>query len=399
MTEWFPRNFRTPVRVQLQDRNGVLHSDEENDVGEIGMTVRDMARRRLFAQQLESPGFKTAGEVVGFMGAMQAQDFAMARWAVGIRLPGATIEEVEGALQRGEIIRTHLLRPTWHFVSAGDVRWMLALTAPHIKSSLRSRHTFLELNDAFIRKTNALLEKEARREGVLTREYITRLFTSRRIAMNDNRLAHILLYAELDGILCSGPPVGSKHTYALLDDRVPKKRGLDRDEALAELARRYFISHGPATLQDFVWWSGLPAKDAKRAVEMAKPELVSKDVDSRTYWADGSRSRSIKGGSSLHLLPAYDEYILAYKDRAASLLSQHQRVTISSNGIFYPTVVLDGQVIGLWRRTTGKDQVVVSHRLFRPLDVRARRTMDRAVQRYGRFLGREADLQESGWGG
>ena len=354
-----------------------------------------MARRRLLAQQLESPRFKSAGEVVAFMGAMQAQDFAMARWAVGIRLPGATIEEVEGALQRGEIIRTHLLRPTWHFVSAADVRWMLALTAPHIKSSLRSRHTSLELDDAFIRKTNALLEKEARREGVLTRDHIARLFALRRIAMDDNRLAHMLLYAELDGVLCSGPPVGSKHTYALLEERVPESVGLKRDEALAELARRYFVSHGPATLQDFTWWSGLPAKDARRAVDMAKPGLVSEEVDSRAYWADGSRSRAAKAGSGLHLLPAYDEYILAYKDRAASLHSQHHRAAISTNGVFYPTVLLDGKVIGLWRRTIAKDQVVVSHKLFRPLDQPARRMMEKAARRVGVFLGKEAKLEEA----
>ncbi|MBP1691950.1 MAG: hypothetical protein H6Q32_1302 [Bacteroidetes bacterium] len=354
-----------------------------------------MARRRLLAQQLESPRFKSAGEVVAFMGAMQAQDFAMARWAVGIRLPGATIEGIEGALQRGEIIRTHLLRPTWHFVSAGDVRWMLVLTAPHIKSSLRSRHTSLELDDAFIRKTNALLEKEARREGVLTRDHIARLFASRRIAMDDNRLAHMLLYAELDGVLCSGPPVGSKHTYALLEERVPESVGLKRDEALAELARRYFVSHGPATLQDFTWWSGLPAKDVRRAVDMAKPGLVPEEVDSRAYWADGSRSRAAKAGSGLHLLPAYDEYLLAYKDRAASLHSQHHRAAISTNGVFYPTVLLDGKVIGLWRRTIAKDQVVVSHKLFRPLDQPARRMMEKAIRRVGVFLGKEAKLEEA----
>ena len=213
--------------------------------------------------------------------------------------------------------------------------------------------------------------------------------------MNDNRLAHILLYAELDGILCSGPPVGSKHTYALLEERVPKKADLNRDEALAELARRYFVSHGPATLQDFTWWSGLPAKDARRAVEMAKPGLVSEEVESRTYWADGSRSRAAKRSSDLHLLPAFDEYLLAYKDRAASILSQHQRVAISTNGIFYPTVVLDGKVIGLWRRTIGKDQVVVSHKLFRPLDQRARRMMDRAARRFGAFMMRESKLEEA----
>ncbi len=191
------------------------------------------------------------------MGAMQAQDYAMAKWAIGARLAGTTDRKVESSINNGEILRIHVLRPTWHFVAADDIHWMLQLSAPKIKSSLATRHKQLELSESVITKTNSIIEKTLSKEIYLTRDELADEFHKAGIRTDDNRLSHILFRSEMDGIVCSGPIKENKLTYALLHERVPHKKEFSRDESLAELAKRYFNSRCPATLEDFIWWSNL----------------------------------------------------------------------------------------------------------------------------------------------
>jgi hypothetical protein len=214
------------------------------------MNLQNIASFRLASQHIAGPRFSSAKEVVAWMGAMQAQDYMMSKWAVGVRLPKSTDKSIEAAMDKGDIIRTHVLRPTWHLVAAGDVRWMIQLTAPHIQKVVKGRHADLELTTAVLSKSRKVLEKTLRDANYPQREERSLNLTTR--ASPPTRTApHIFVAAELDGLICSGPAKGGKQTFGLLDERIPQTKPLVRDEALASLARRYFSSHGPATLDDF----------------------------------------------------------------------------------------------------------------------------------------------------
>ncbi len=364
--------------------------------GAFDMTHQEIASSRLASQHIARKRFTKVHELVGFMGAVQAQDYPMARWAIGTRLPQVTDKGVERALAKGEIVRLHLLRPTWHIVAARDVRWLLALTAPTIRSSMGKRHRDLGLAAPVISRCNRALEKALASAGAMTREEIARLLEKNGIATNeDNRLAHILMLAELDGVVCSGPPRANKPTYALLDERVPATKTVEREDGLAELARRYFTSRGPASLRDFQWWSGLTVGDARLALSLAGESLDSETAHSETNWF----SRSIRGDwgrdRDVHLLPAYDELLISYRDRSASLGSRHHARTVSSNGLFRPTVIVEGRVEGLWKGLRGADGIVLEADFFHPPNRKTRESLARAARAYARFLGRRVDIADS----
>ncbi|GAA4314161.1 winged helix DNA-binding domain-containing protein [Compostibacter hankyongensis] len=351
------------------------------------MNTRDIARMRLYSQQIAETNDKRVMETVYRMGAMQAQDYAMAKWAIGLRLPGATDRTVEEAIAGGTIIRTHVLRPTWHFVAAEDIRWMLALTAPRLKASLAGRHRRLELSPTVIRKSHRILEKALSEGEHLTREALLSRLEKAKIATTDVRGSHLLLSAELEGILCSGATKDKKITYALLAERVPETRALDRDEALAMLAERYFSSHGPATVADFSWWSGLSGTEARKGLDFVQHSFLSEKVGDDTYWFPPEVvAPAKKAKPSVYLLPAFDEYIIGYKDRKAVLPSGHQRRAISNNGIFWPVVVVNGQVTGIWKRTLKKNGVDILPEFFDP-DARIDpRRLKAAKEAFVRFL-------------
>lgn len=320
---------------------------------------------------------------------MQAQDYAMAKWAVGLRLKTATEASVEAAINAGEIIRTHILRPTWHLVAAKDVYWMLALTAPHLKTAQNARHIDLELTPAVLKKTYLLLEKTLRDGNHLTREELNGVFERAKISIGDNRAAHLLACAELEGLIGSGPTLNGKTTYALLEERVPKPKPLAKDEALATLASRYFASHGPAALPDFGWWSGLPMAEARKALEMAKPKLASETVGEQTYWFAAAPKPAKNSLPAAHLLPAYDEFIISYKDRSPSLIFAQQKKAVSDNGVFRPMVVVNGEVVGIWRRTVKKATVLVEAEYFGKPSPATLRLLEKAAGRFGEFLGKK----------
>ncbi len=339
---------------------------------------------RLFSQQLSSTKCKTPQELVSWMGAMQAQDFNMAKWAIGIRLTRYTNHLVEAAFNRGEILRTHVLRPTWHFVSPENIRWMLPLTAQKIISSMKSRDRDLGLTEEFYAKSYSIIEKAL--EGKhLTREELMVAFEKNRLPINTSQLYHLMMRAESNGMVCSGAMHGKKHTYALLDERVPPTKPLAKDEALAKLARIYFTGHSPATLQDFIWWSGLSATEAKQGLEAAKPDLISEKVNEQTYWGTDIFGKKLISSKSVYLLPAFDEYIIAYRDRKAVLDSENHSKAISSNGIFRPTILYNGKVIGLWKKTASKNSPVALE-FFSKVDKPVQKLVDQAVDNFSLFL-------------
>lgn len=348
----------------------------------------NIANLRLAAQHLTESRFRTPGDLLSHMGAMQAQDYAMSKWALGCRLPGSTEKEIEAALDTGEILRTHVLRPTWHLVMPADIRWMLALTAPRIKSSMKGRNRELGLDADVLAKSRRCLEKALGRGRHLTRDELRTELETVKIPTDDNRLSHLLAEAELDAVICSGSGGEKKHTYALLDERAPNAKTLPRDEALAELARRYFRSHGPATLADFIWWSGLGIKDAKQAWEATKPLFTEETAGENVYRFDPGLSAPAR--TQTYLLPAFDEFLIAYKDRSASMPVEHKGKAISVNGIFWPILVENGRVKGLWKRSFKGGHLNVETDFFETEEVTGAKKWESAIGKLAAFYGKKA---------
>ena len=357
------------------------------------MNMTDIANIRLISQQIEQTKFKTVKDLVDWMSAIQAQDYAMAKWAIGIRLPNATDRVIETAMKQGEIIRTHLLRPTWHFVSADDIYWMLALRASPIKASLRSRHKQLGLSESIIVRSNAILENALKGGKQLPRKELLAELVKAGIPIDENRASHLLVRAEMDGVICSGATEGKKLTYALLEERVPKLNLPTREVAVAKLAKKYFGSHGPATLSDFTWWSGLSVNDAKHALEMVKSDLHVETIDAQTYWYHNSYSIRQTNMEAAYLLPAFDEFIISYKDRRAALPFENFSKAVSNNGIFRPVVLVNGQVMGIWKRKINRNTVMVETELFQQPDQATKRLIEKAANQYGQFLEKETEIE------
>jgi hypothetical protein len=347
---------------------------------------------RSFNQQITVSKFKTAQEIASWLGAIQAQDYNMAKWALGIRLQNSTEIFINKEIDSGSIIRTHLLRPTWHFVSSNDIYWIQELTAPQIKSSLKYRDKQLGLTDNIFRKCNRIFEKILRDKNHKTREELIQELINARIKVDNNRASHIFLRAEIDGIICSGKQKGGKPTYAILAEWVPIKNRIYRDEALKELALRYFSSRGPATVQDFSWWSGLSSSNSKLALELNKSNLISETIENKTFWfVDSSRLTKLINKES-YLLPAYDEFLISYRDRTASLLSIDNKKTISDNGIFYPTILMGGQIIGTWKRNIKDNHIILKINLFKTDNPDFGRICGKSISRYSKFYDKETEI-------
>jgi hypothetical protein len=350
------------------------------------MTSFDVARQRLRNQQLSSPHFTRASELVKWLGAVQAQDYYGAKWAVGQRMLSACDEDIERAFADGKILRTHIMRPTWHFVSPADIRWMLKLTAPRVNACNRHYYRKLELDERVFTQSNKVLAAALRGGKQLTRDILRNVLQQAGISTSALRLVYILARAELDGVICSGARQGKQFTYALLDERAPQTKDLSRDESLSELARRYFTSHGPATVQDFVWWSGLTVADAKAGIEMTKRRLVQEVVDGHTYWLPASTPATRDSSQAAYLLPTYDEYLIAYKDRSVAVDSIHGKQAIPGNPVFSSPIVIAGRVVGSWKRSFKEKSVIITIIPFSSFGKSERQAVDEAAQRYGSFL-------------
>jgi hypothetical protein len=345
-------------------------------------------QERLRNQGIEGRPLKRAADVVRWLVASQAQDFAGAKWALGLRTAGATDAAVEKEVNDGAILRTHVMRPTWHFVTPEDIRWMLALTAPRVNAVNAHRYRQLELDAATFQKANAALTKALEGGRQLTRDELRQLLVRAGVAVDGQRMAHILMRAELDARVCSGARRGKKFTYALLEERVPRARALSRDEALVELSDRYFASRGPATVQDFARWSGLTAADARNGLQAIQSRLRREVVDGKTYWSNGSAPTARRGPPRAHLLSIYDEYLSSYKDRSAICEPAHAKRFVGMGNAVAYVVVVDGKVIGTWRRTLEKRTVRIQVTPFRKLGGAEVRAVAAAAARFTHLLGR-----------
>ena len=343
------------------------------------------AGRRLRNQAITGVGRRKPADVVASSGAVQAQEYEPAKWGLGLRMQdGTTDAQIERAFERGEILRTHVMRPTWHFVTPDDIRWLLELTAPRVHRMMTPYNRRLELDAETLVRGTAVIERALRDRQYLTRSELGARLAESNLVMTGTRLAQLAMHAELEGIICSGPRRGRQFTYALIAERAPGARRLQRDEALCELSRRYFGSHGPATIRDFVWWSGLTTGDGKRGLEMARAR--HEDVGGRTYWSIDLPRRGRQRDSLAHLLPIYDEYLIAYRDRE---VVPHGPGIVSSASsapvTFQHAVVIAGQVAGTWRIVRAAKGVSIAVTALRRLTARERREIASAAARYERF--------------
>jgi len=351
------------------------------------MTV-EIARLRLMNQQIAVHVHKAARDVVGALGAIQAQEYWSALWAVGLRSANATESDIERALASATIVRTWVLRGTLHLVAAQDVRWMLDLVAPGVIAASSRRHRQLGIDDLTLKVSRSVLEKALSDGGRLTRDDAFVLLERAGVESTGQRGIHILRQLSLDGLLVQTAFTGRQATFALLDAVVPEAKALSREEALAELAWRYFSSHGPATLKDFAWWSGLRAADARAATELVAGRLASEKIGDTAHWMPIMPSTAQSTEPTVCVLPGFDEYILGYGDRRGAL-DDVASARIIRNGVFRPAIVVDGRAVGTWRPGNGK-RASYTAEVFTSLDAATSRAVDTALGDYDAFLDRSA---------
>jgi hypothetical protein len=352
------------------------------------LTDADIARRRLESQRLTRPHAATAGDVVAHLLAVQAENPSQSAWAVACRTEAPDPADLGGLLDAGAVLRTHVLRPTWHYVRAEDVVWLIEVTAPRI---LRvTSQQLAELDErARDRATAAVLDSLAT-EGDLTRTQMAEALAARGVVISGRLLMILLAQLELTTLICSGRPVDGRHTYALLRDRVPEPRRLDRDAALAELARRYFTGHGPATEKDLAYWATLTLTDVRAGLASIRHELACFSHDGRTYWHAPGDPPAARPGPCGHLLQVLDELYRGYQD---------SRYALDTAGLVPRTrepaagmALVDGQLLAWMKRTVAGHRADFALTPLRDLTGEELTALWRAAERYGAFLGLRATI-------
>ena len=360
-------------------------------VSSASMMNSEITYERLLRQRIAGEGLKTAAETVRWMGAVQAQDYPLARWAVGLRTEACTDADIEAAFNAGEIVRTHVMRPTWHFVAPEDVGWMQALTASRVKAVAASQFRAMELDAAVLKRCNKVITKALSGGKQLTRAELATALEGAGIPAKGIRLADIVMNAELDAVICSGPRRGKQFTYALVEERAPQQRQLARDESLALLTERFFISHGPATAKDFAWWSGLTLAEVKRGLGMAKESLIEEKIEEQVYWMSASAPEARHPRKAVHLLPNYDEYLSGYTDRSAIMDSRYlPELDSRQNPLFNHPIISSGRIAGTWKRIVADETLVLEAKLFGQAAKPDSRDLKLAAKRLAAFYEVEA---------
>jgi hypothetical protein len=350
------------------------------------MTKQDILNLRLLNQGLTDSKFKNAQEAVSHLGAVQSQDYSGAKWALSQRLENKNDEIIENAFTEGKILRTHVMRPTWHFVSPEDIRWIQELTGPRVNKISMYYFKQFELDEEVFKKSNKILSKALQGGNFLTRNELSNYLEKSGILTKEVlRLSYIIMKAELDGIICSGPRKGKQFTYALIEERAPEAKILPHDQALKELTEKYFTSHGPALIQDFVWWSGLTVADVKKGIEMA--DLSSEIVENQKYYFSKETQVPKQIKKYAFLLPNYDEYTIAYKERSLyTIPGEHKSLDTRGNIIFNNAIIIDGKVAGTWKKTLKAKEVLIEYIKFYKYSQEEKNLFDDAINRYAEYL-------------
>jgi len=350
------------------------------------MDTAALLYERLANQQIAAAAMKQPKDVVSYMVAMQAQEYGSAKWAIGLRAATLTAAAVEVAFNKGSILRTHVLRPTWHFVAPADIRWLLRLSAPRVHGFNAYMYRKLSLDAKLFARSNDVIAKSLEGGKHLTRATLVENLQHARIPAEGVALACILMYAELEGIICSGPREGKQHTYALLDERVPKRgETYEHDEALGQLAIRYFTSRAPATVKDFAWWAGLSAKDAKSAVAMLPDSFKQVTQDGQEYITTAIAAAKKRQIQDTFLMPNFDEYGISYKDRDIMKSDKEVHAPVSKNGVANPSLVVNGQIAGTWKAITKKNLTTVETSTYHTMSKAQELAIKKAKERYCSF--------------
>lgn len=357
------------------------------------MTPSHLAALRLHNQQIIQTNFTQPHEVVAWLGAAQGQDYSGALWSLGLRLSGSSQTQIEQALLDRTIVRTWALRGTLHLVAADDLRWLRDLLAPRVLAGAAARLRQLELDEQTLTKSNRLIASAVSDGRPHSRTEIFALLEANGLSTGGQRGYYMLISASWEGLICQGVAVRNVPTFLALDSTLAAGKSLTRDEALAELAVRFFTSRGPATLKDFVWWSGLPIRDARTGLEEVKAQLAQETIAGQTQWFPPTLSAPDHAEGTLYLLPGFDEYLLGYSDRSAVLDPQFaSRIVPGGNGVFYPTVVSNGRIVGTWKRAFKKDGVLISAQSFTSLAPAEWEALACAARGYGQYLGQPVTL-------
>ncbi|RYG75336.1 winged helix DNA-binding domain-containing protein [bacterium] len=353
------------------------------------MNNRELLLNRLSNQQIANPSLNTPAEVVTHLGAFQAQDYEGALWSIGLRLPGSTRADIVRAIENREIVRTWPMRGTLHFVPARDMRWMLRLTATKVIKATAARYRQLELDDEIFGKARQLLTAALEGDKQFSRIALFTLLKKAGIAPEGQRGVHILGRLCMEGLLCQGAYAGKEPTFALLEEWVINHANLSGEEALAELTKRYFTSHGPTTIEDFAWWSGLTKTQVKAGLA-ANSSIESFDCEGKTYWKCSDSLNVFPTKPRVDLLPSFDEYMLGYSDRSAAIDTEHHpKIVPGNNGMFMATIVVNGKIEGLWKRSLASKKLKVSLGPFASLTTVQLALLQKRATAYGQFLGYE----------
>lgn len=358
------------------------------------MIANEIGQLRIYHQQLALAPFEQAGQVVSWLGAMQAQDYTGALWSIGLRMKQATEQGVAQALADRTFVRTWPMRGTLHFVAAADVRWMLALLTPRMIAQTATRYRQLELDDAAFARSKDVFIQALQGGKHLTRDELYQQLEEANLPTAGQRGYHILVRAAQDALICFGLPREKEQTFTLVDEWLPPTKPWTREEALAELAKRYFSSHGPATLQDLVRWAGITVADAKLGLAAVEKELHHETIEGQRYWLSPSLQTSPNHARSAYLLSGFDEYLLGYGDRSAVLDPTYANLICpGGNGVFQPTMVLHGKVVGTWKRVLKKGKVLITLAPFVPLSAVELESFVPAAEQYAAFLGLQVEFK------
>lgn len=348
----------------------------------------DIVRQRLLNQRIEGAKFDKPEEVLRWLGAIQAQDYLQSLWAVGLRLRSATVADVKQAISEGRILRTWPMRGTIHFIPPEDARWMLKLSASRMLAKDGRRLEQLGLDTEIMERCKEIFYEALNGGKRLSRPDMMSLLEDAGISTRNQRGYHILWYLSQSALICLGPMQDRQQTFVLLDEWASDSRELSREESLAELIRRYFAGHGPATVHDFARWAGLTVTETRSAIEAAGSGLTSEEIEGKEYWTTADApDQATHDESSVHLLPGFDEYLIGYKDRSAMLADEHaHKIIPGKNGVFLPTIVVNGQVVGTWKRKLKKDSIDITLSPFTRLGDSEEGVIE-AAKSYSEFIG------------
>lgn len=348
------------------------------------MTLSELRIIRLHNQRLLANSFDDPHDVVSWMGAMQSQALELAKWAIGVRLNEKSVKDVEEALNCGSIIRTHILRPTWHFVTAEDFYWMSELSNPRLKPVYISYCRMSGANEELIIRALSALERIMATGEHLTKQEIGALLNAEKVAVDDHHVGLAINRAEVEGMLCNGKLRGNKQTYTRIDMWIPRKERISREEALERLARKFFTSHGPASLADFVWWSGLTMTDCRKGLGAISHDFVWEKFNGREFWMRDDKLVYEDNNSAL-LLPPFDEFVVSYKDRSEIIEPDHYGKVMTKNGLFSPTIMLNGEIVGSWKKITKKSNPEIELSFFEKMPKTKQKLFEKEIERVRRF--------------